>query len=48
MEQKEKKKKHPTVQVIPTHLLVWSFRAEFGAISNSPASTLGLSMCSLS
>lgn len=31
-----------------THLLVWSLRAEFGAISNSPASTSGLSICSLS
>lgn len=31
-----------------THLLVCSLRTEFGAISSSPVSTSGLSMCSLS
>lgn len=40
--------KKNTVQAIVTHLLVWSLRAEFGAISNSSASTLGLSMLSSS
>lgn len=37
-----------TVQAHVTHLFVWSLRAEFGAISISPAFTSGLSMCSSS
>lgn len=40
--------KHTVQQEQITHLLVWSLRAEFGAIRISSASTWGWSTCSLS